>query len=419
MSTASLAAYVDAAAVNRLLQRWLDLNPSALSWKADGQWLSFHWSFDVQIPEPPAVSFGPQGAGADPRANVGIRASNVQVSVGIKPMPPLKLAFDLTLDASVTTAGARIEIGDISVRLTPCAGVALTEDHKRGGLNEGAVKDAVEAVLSPAVKRWAIGLPLPQVHELFGADLDAALVGVSVPDVHGTYMLCAIAELSRHAGAARTSLRAPAPPEAARARGDAGKVILLVAEAALNLASDVLLERQVSRIRQTRKELGAKIGLKTRVRTDIVKIRIPGPTASASAKVSFRKTRGGVRWGSSWTWARVRIKNARARVDLSLGMHAGGRAGNITFRGIHDLKVKVKRGQWGVSARTLDDLIDDIVDELLPLVNRWLRGKRIELFRLPDTIPGTQIPLGLRFAHHGLRFSRGLVMAEVVIDPAK
>jgi hypothetical protein len=419
MNTSSLAAYVDAVAVNDILRRWFNLNPAAFEWKASGT-SPLKWSLDVKIPGPPVVSFGPQGAGAKPGANIGIRVSNIQVSltVTILSIPiTLPLAFDVALSASLATAGERIVLGDFSfsIQFASQGGTKLTEEHKRSGLTEKLLDDTVKDVVVPELQKWVLGLPLPQIHELFGTDLDVTLVDVSVPDVHGTYMLCAIAELSRHAGAMRALRPPPAPPETVRERGLTGKIILLVTEQAVNLAGDTFLEGHIYPFRQTRRECGTKMGLKARVRIDTVGIHIPGPVARTSAKATFRKPRGGIKCGGSWTWIRINIKNVSSSVDMSLDTRNEGRTGNLVIEGIRRLDAEVKRGECCISARTLDDLLDDAIDDFLPEVNRQLRSKPLELFRLPETIPGTKIPVDLQFAPDGLRFSPGLVVAEVLM----
>ncbi len=115
MLTASMAAYIDAQALNVVFQRLYDANPSRFQWQTSGEIHGFSWTLDVSIPGPPTATFGPQSA---PNANVGLTV-DVAISAQVKPFPAIPIHLVLHGSASVSTRNGAIVLQDFGFNITP------------------------------------------------------------------------------------------------------------------------------------------------------------------------------------------------------------------------------------------------------------------------------------------------------------
>ena len=410
VTSSSMAAYLDATLLNLMIQGYLTQTPSALEWKLSAS----IFDLDIKAP-PPLVSFGPQGANAPTHANIGLSLAGITVHVGLEGTPAddvLCLVFDCDIYAAIMKGAERIELGDLTIKLAPHKTPALTHTHFRAGAMDAdfVVNEAVK-LLIPHLQAWVAKLPFPQFHNLFGTKLDAVLVDVDVREVQGEYMLCAAVELAGHA-AASTGVAALSPPPFART--PSGTLMLVVSEHATSLVIHSLLVGHEVELRRKQREGKMPLGIKSRVRMKEVHFEIRDSFACVWVRMRFKKTRAGVKLGGSWKWVRVKIKNVRAGIDIAL-VTTEERTANLVFMDIRKLDVKVKGRTLGIPADVLDKVIDGGIDDFLLVLNRWFRGNCLELFQLPDTIPGTRIPMPFVFAPDGLRFGSGVILAEFTL----
>jgi hypothetical protein len=406
-----MAAYLDANLLNLMIQGYLDQTPGALEWKLSAS----IFDLDIQAP-PPIFSFGPQGANAPPHANIGVSLAGMTVRVGLggtAAEDALVIVFDCDIHTGIVKGGGRIEFGDFTIHLTPHKTPALTPTHLLAGVMEAdvLVNEAVK-LLIPHLQAWVAKLPFPQFHNLFGTTLNAVLVDVDVCEVQGQYMLCAAVEFEGHEAVSTAVAALSTPPFA---RTSSGTLMLLVSEKAMSLVIHSLLVGHEVELRRKQREAKMRLGIQSRVRAEAARFEIRGSFARVSVRLRFKKTRGGVKLGGSWKWIRVKLKSARAGVDIALVTEERGV--HLVFKGIRKLDVKVKGRTLGISADMLEKVIAGGIDEFLPVLNRWFRGKRFELFQLPDTIPGTQIPMPFIFAPDGLRLGSGVILAEFTLAP--
>ena len=440
-STAALTAYCDAKALTAALQ--LATTSGALTSVLPVTWRSltsvvsiFFNSTRLFLPEPAAST----GGGA-PQQNVEF---NITAYI-------FRIPIVLELRALLTTSAGddpQIVIKNPSL-VTPGEEEQALSQQSTGDISWSTILNIIEELVEPWLLQLAFELPVLQIQELYGSDINAKLVGLQIVPTRKEALLAAQVELGEDKcpkGACFAPGLIRFPSEAALSRGSklsllsgskqgthhsgagggvsnpdvvTGQIYLMVSEAATNMILAALIDSEKPYdLNEKDKLVGrTKVGIQSTVRVDSIVLDLERSETKARAKILFEKTLIGIRLFGGWSWTRLRIKSARAKVDIRTDTDE--HTAWIVLEEFKKLRIRLKsRRLLHFPTELLNEIINIAIKAYLPKLNDNFHNETVELLTLPEMLPGTKIPVHFDFVGRGLWFAEGVSLGRISIDGA-
>lgn len=290
--------------------------------------------------------------------------------------------------------------------------LALDMDVRRGW-NEKLINRFLDRVLENALQGER-QFQLPELHKVFGRDLDARLANVHVRELFGRPYFCVMATVGRPGGGLRPapiprSRQLKPPPEGV------GSLVAVIPERILTTTLNVIFPGYTHVIR-TRLSAGpARLRVKGSIVADPVDLALEDGEVQTRIHVRFRKIKAGLRMLGCNQWIRLRVKVIKAGVDVSFNVSDNHRRATLVVDKVNKIKARLKsrRRLEDFGSDRLKQLLDDATGAVTRVLRDRLNGARIRLIDLPETFPGTNLPVKARLGHNGLAVREGAIIADL------
>lgn len=278
--------------------------------------------------------------------------------------------------------------------------------------------DYINDVIIPKIEESLCNIEIPQLHLIFGRPLAAKIQAAKV--IAGpVFEVGAIIYDEPNLQEANEADNRTVLRSLIRGDSTSAAVCGLISSQALNY----LIERNIrATIRYTINEykkirVGVwplAVDIDTRLVGNFTStrpvLRIRNGQASASVTVSTNLWVG-IKGPLGWGDIPILVPDVNAVVDISLSN--ANRKGILSLDGIDTIKVEL--GDWPNQLENvklvLTNLFNAVLGEFKGEINRHVSGIKLELFTLPESIPGTGLNASLSFEQNGLSFYESSVKA--------
>lgn len=375
--------------LNMVLNKFYDLQRHRF--KGSGTKSGFSYTFDVTRAPEASLSTG----------------KNYNLKIDTKVAVTAKRGnFNFNKTVLVTTTGkVALNRGKLSI-------TRLRASTSSPASTEKAVIEIVNQLVIPKIRKAISLVPVPQLTRVFGTRL-------SVRPVSGTVINGPAVEMgARISGKSRTG-NADKPTSAnikALNSGSASNALMIamLSKGAVNmLIKEIPPQSHTFDERKSKFKLGAGIKGTIRATTPVLDIR--NGKGHAKTTIYFSSLRAGIKVPfKGWTW--IGIPRPKINVGIIHSLSVSRNRGVVTLKSLNKISVPFS---WPKVLKPAEKLLKTLINGILRmfggLINRKVRGKRFELFRLPATIPGTRLRARLSFDNAGLGYYQNSVRAIVRI----
>ncbi|ETW97758.1 MAG: hypothetical protein ETSY1_21465 [Candidatus Entotheonella factor] len=418
-SRQDLNIYVDAEAFNVVFDSLFHQHP---------EWFGFRSKIgDIEVTKPPTITFY-----SDRTPPAGSRKEDpryISLSPGDGPRN-VSVAADAKLTFLTTTMYIRIVV---YARICVRNGILGVYDFLvRSHTGSRMLNSLFNLTIGPMlmyIESMVDTIALPMLHAIFGADLRVRPVDAFVVDAGQGSALGIV--LGSHPSGVHHGLRPLFAGHQLNTGGrGVGTMVAIVPEETVNdlierIASDFQL-----RINRKRQVLAFNIQIKGRIIVKYIRLRLRGEVSTVKAKVRFRRFRFGAGLIAAKPWIPLRgIRGAKADLHAALTVTADGRRAVFVLVDVEDVKVDLSPllDLLTLPLSVFEGIFQDQLDRFNRRFTNHIIGSRdIELFQLPDRIPGTHLAVNMRFQepgglafHHGFLSTTVHMSAEPPIDYSK
>jgi len=330
------------------------------------------------------------------------------------------LEIDLTV--AISASGGLIQF-DNTVTMKATGLLAISQSQlSLSGLNvttsstnliDQVVAGVVNTQIVPAISSTLAGIPIPQLTKVLGSSLSAKLQTARV-----------IPGPALEAGASLVGKTGIAPADAPTvdtiARLNTGTstnalMSVVVSAGAVNALIKEVVAPLAHTFDERASKLGFGAGIKGTIRATTPVLNVQNGSGNANTSVSFTGLKGGIRVPlKGWTW--VSLSAPKTNVVVTNALSGSGSTGLLTLTGVGSIKVVLN---WPTLLKPVEALVKGLLNGILSLfrgtISNAVKGRKFELFKLPATIPGTNLAANLSFASGGLAYFKRSVQAVVRI----
>ena len=337
--------------------------------------------------------------------NVKITLSNVTIKVQDRKgkIPTFERNVPMTVYGIVGITNGVLSFTSLTVEANNTNGI----DALIVGIINGQIIPRIQSALS--------GITLPQMQNIFGSSLSAAVQS-------GTVVSGPAIEINATINGAGTLRNANTPAAATITSLNNGsssnaKIIGMVHQDALNVLIPRLIPVLSSTFSKTASApFGFAAGISGTVSASTPVISINNGAGSASTRVSISNFRAGVKDPiSGWHWVPIPVPSVDVVVTNSLSTQ--GNKGILTLTGVGNLSVVLN---WPTILGPVQAVVTSLLNAVLNLfkgqISNAVSGKKFTLFELPARIPGTTLPATLGFPASGLSYVGKSVQAIIRVQ---
>lgn len=274
-----------------------------------------------------------------------------------------------------------------------------------------AVISLINSTIVPMISTTLSAIPIPQLTNVFGTGLSASIQTAKV--IAGP----ALEVGARIAG--RTGIAAADAPSnlASLNNGNAtnAQLIALVSGAAANELVKAATPALLHNFDKRGSGAGFGAGIKGTIKSSIPVLEVKNGSGNASTTISFTGLKGGIRIPiKGWTWLALPAPNVK--VVITHALMSSGNTGIIKLTGVSAISVSFS---WPTILKPVEAVLKTLLNGILTLfrgmISNAVSGKKFELFKLPSTIPGTNLGATLSFTAGGLSYFKSSIQAIVQI----
>jgi hypothetical protein len=273
------------------------------------------------------------------------------------------------------------------------------------------VVGVINSQIIPKITALLMGIPVPQLTNLFGSGLSAQLItGKVIPGP----ALEAAARITGKPGI--SAANAPTAANIASLNNGSATMALaigMVSGAAVNELIKALIPPLSHAFNKSASKVGFGAGIKGTIKATTPVLSINNGSGKASTTISFSGLKGGIKVPiKGWTWVPLPAPNTNVVVTHTLS--AIGNKGVITLTGVDSIKVSFS---WPTVLKPVEALLKGLLNGILSLfkglISNAVKGRKFDIFQLPNTIPGTNLGATLKFETGGLGYFLSSVRALI------
>jgi hypothetical protein len=356
--------------------------------------------------------------------------SGIAYTFDVKDVPVATLVANVAthnlkidLSVAVTASGQGVNFNNtISVQATGKLAVAqgilsltaMNLTTTSANVGDQLVISIVKSQIIPRIKAALGGIPIPQLTNLFGSGLSASLRTGAI--IAGPALETG-ARITGRSGIAAADVPTAANISALNGGSSASALAIgIVSSRAVNVLVTALVPRLSISFDERVSAAGFDAGIRGIIRATTPVLTVSNGSAVATTTISFSNLRGGIDTPfTDWYW--VSLTAPTARVMIGHKLSTSGRAGVLTLTSVDKIQVSLNSHPALLPAeKLLNGLLADVLKQFRNEISNALKGQKIELFKLPATIPGTNIGATLSFDSNGLGYFGSSVRALVRIQ---
>ncbi len=313
------------------------------------------------------------------------------------------ISFDKVLSMKAT--------GQLMIRGGQLSLTGLTMSTASGNQIDQAVIGIINAKVIPPLAGVLSGIPIPQLNNVFGPGLSPAVIS-------GTVIPGPVLEVSARITGKTGIAAADAPTSADKALLNSGttsnaRIMGMVSASAINVLMKSLVSPMSQTFNKSASKIGFGAGIKGTIKASTPVLKITNGSGKATTTISFSGLKGGIDTPlTSWKW--ISLPAPDVVVVVTHKLSASGNTGVITLTGVDSIRVSF---DWPLLLEPVEALVKGLLNGILALfrgtISSKVAGKKIELFKLPAKIPGTNLNAQLSFDAGGLGYFKGSVRGMI------
>ncbi|MBK6364426.1 MAG: hypothetical protein IPF52_13390 [Saprospiraceae bacterium] len=318
-------------------------------------------------------------------------SKNISISLTVSVKLP-----DLSFDKNIPlTASAKVNIvnGVLSITNLTLAGVNPVDALIVGLFN---------AVVLPNLSTALSSIPIPALTGVFGPSLSPQILGMAVLNNPA---------LEIRGKIAGTNINQTADtPSAANlnslntGNNSNAKIIGCVVEGAVNHLIKTLLPDLSHSFDKRASKWGLGAGIKGTIKASKPVMTINNGVGVAKTTISFSGLKAGIDPPfAGWQW--VNLPSPTATITVKHLLRSIGNTGVIEIKGIDSFSVNF---DFPLLLKPVEVLLETLLKGIFlvfkGIINNAINGRKIEIFKLPSKVPGTNYSASLSFAPNGLAY---------------
>jgi hypothetical protein len=383
----SLKAFGGNNILNMAATKFFIANPT--KFKKSGTQAGLQYSYEVL--SAPVITLIP---------NNNIKNLNIALNVKIKVM---QIPFDQNIPMQ---ASARLALQNNILSIT---NLSLTADNPADQLIVGIIN----TIVIPNLAASLASIPVPLLTGIFGPTLSAQITGLTILnnpalEVRGKIAGTNINQIADTPTAANLNALNAGNHQSA-------KIIGVVVESAVNHLIKTLLPLLSHTFDKRASKIGFGAGIKGTIKASKPEMDISNGVGIAKTTITFSGLKGGIDTPlSKWKW--INLPSPAVTVTVKHLLKSTGNTGIIEIRGIDSFSVNFA---FPIILKPVELLLEGLFKGIFlifkGIINNAIAGRKIEIFKLPTKVPGTNFNASLSFAPNGLSYQGKSVQGIVQV----
>lgn len=252
-------------------------------------------------------------------------------------------------------------------------------------------------------------LQIPQIIRLFGSNLSARLKTFQV--IQGPAFEVGATLVGK------TNLGEANYPTANINALNIGNNSALVVGTISSQAINTIIKEIILPFEQNFRKTKGKGGLKGKLKVEFNSLEIKNNDCLIDLSVSINKFQGGIYLPIvDWEWFSLPSQKINLKILNKLSVN--GNAALLTLTDLTEFKMSIN---WPTSLKLVKTILSSLLESEIKSfikseIKKQIISKKIEIFKLPSTIPGTNLSASLTFEKNGLEYYNSSLKALVKIQ---
>jgi hypothetical protein len=314
---------------------------------------------------------------------------SIALTVNIKvPTIPFDHNVPMTASAKISIVNSVLSVTNLSLSAVNPA--------------DAFVVGLINAVVIPALATSLAAIPIPLLTGVFGPSLSAQILSLTVLNNPALEMRGKIAGTNIVQVAdtpASANLNALNSGNSSNA-----KIIGCVVEGAVNHLIKTLVPDLSHSFDKRASKWGLGAGIKGTIKASKPVMTINNGVGVAKTTISFSGLKAGINPPfAGWQW--VNLPSPTANITVKHLLRSIGNTGVIEIKGIDSFSVNFN---FPLLLKPVEVLLETLLKGIFlvfkGIINNAINGRKIEIFKLPAKVPGTNYSASLSFAANGLAY---------------